>query len=85
MKTQGNVFFGQTGGGSAAVFGPDGRKLSEDLAETEEGMVIADIDLGEIIPVKGFLDVVGYYSRPDLLRLVVDKRENGVVAEDLGE
>lgn len=79
MSVQGSPFFDQAGGGGAAVFGPGGRKISQDLDTTEEGLVVADIDLGDIIPVKGFLDVVGHYSRPDLLRLVVDKREKGPV------
>ncbi|KAL2857067.1 carbon-nitrogen hydrolase [Aspergillus pseudoustus] len=51
---------------------PDGRKLTEDLDETEEGLLIADLDFAEIQKVKAILDVHGHYSRPDLLWLGVD-------------
>ncbi|KAF0325256.1 hypothetical protein GQ607_007583 [Colletotrichum asianum] len=57
------------GGGCACIIAPDGRKLTEDLGEEEEGLVIADIDLDEIMKVKAMLDVHGHYSRPDLLWL----------------
>jgi nitrilase len=66
------ALFNAGGGGSSAIFGPDGRKLSEDLPEEEEGILYASIDLDEILKVKGFLDACGHYSRPDLLWLGVN-------------
>jgi nitrilase len=63
------------GGGSSAIFGPDGRQLSEDMPETEEGIIYANVNLDAILGAKSFLDIVGHYSRPDLLWLGVDKRE----------
>ena len=60
------------GGGFSAVFGPDGRRLSEPIPSTEEGIVYADIDLDDILKARAFLDVCGHYSRPDLLWLGVD-------------
>ncbi|ETS76769.1 hypothetical protein PFICI_12156 [Pestalotiopsis fici W106-1] len=47
------------GGGCAYIIAPDGRIITSDLGEEEEGLLIAD----------------GHYSRPDLLWLGVDNRE----------
>ncbi|KAL4923882.1 carbon-nitrogen hydrolase family protein [Aspergillus undulatus] len=63
------------GGGSSAVFGPDGRRLSTFIPSTEEGIVYADLDFNLIYGAKAFLDVCGHYSRPDLLFLGVEKGE----------
>lgn len=74
------------GGGCAAVIAPDGRKLTADLGEEEEGLVVADCDMSEILKVKAMLDVHGHYSRPDLLWLGVDYREKEQVRpEGMGE
>jgi nitrilase len=69
------------GGGGSAVFGPDGQKLSEDLPAAEEGLVVVDCDYDDLLRNKAFLDVVGHYSRPDLLRLVVDRVEKKCVED----
>ncbi|RDW68214.1 hypothetical protein BP5796_08871 [Coleophoma crateriformis] len=65
---------GGGGGGAAAVFGPDGRKLTKDTDPTFDGLIYFDIDLDKIDAAKTLADPVGHYSRPDLLRLVVDDR-----------
>lgn len=72
MQLKGHPIFGYGGGGCAAVFGPDGRKLSEDLGPHEEGLVVVDLDLSAILAVKSWIDVVGHYS---LMGLVTDSRE----------
>lgn len=83
MQLQGNPLFGQVGGGRAAVFGPDGRKLSEDLDPTVDGMVVVNLDLDLLGVCKSFVDVVGHYSRPDMLRLVVDSREKKPIHHEM--
>lgn len=75
MRTSGGALMNSPGGGSSAIFGPDGRQLSEDVDPTEEGIIYADLDLDSILDVKSLLDVVGHYSRPDLLWLGVDQKE----------
>ena len=51
------------------IFGPDGRPLAKALGAGEEGILYADIDLAMIDFAKQMIDVVGHYSRPDLLSL----------------
>ncbi|OKL62104.1 hypothetical protein UA08_02148 [Talaromyces atroroseus] len=63
---------GGGGGGLAGVFAPDGKKITPDSDPTFDGLVYCDIDLDEIDKAKTLADPVGHYSRPDLLRLVVD-------------
>ena len=75
MDTSKGPLMNRPGGGSSAVYGPDGRQLSQDIPETEEGIIYADVNSDTILGAKSFLDIVGHYSRPDLLWLGVDKRE----------
>ncbi|EFO33823.1 nitrilase, arylacetone-specific [Roseibium sp. TrichSKD4] len=65
-----NIVF--AGGGSAAVFGPDGYRLTDPIPDTEEGLAIAEIDLAMIEGAKVFADPAGHYFRPDVTRLVLE-------------
>ena len=75
----GPLLFSTPGGGCSAVFGPDGRQLTEDLPQTEEGIVYADLDKTMILASRCFADACGHYSRPDLLSLSVNEKSRGVV------
>jgi aliphatic nitrilase len=61
------------GGGFARIYGPDGAPMGNTLEETEEGLVLADIDLGTISLSKSAADPTGHYSRPDVTRLLLNK------------
>ena len=61
------------GGGFARIYGPDGSPLGDALPENEEGLVIADIDLGMISLSKAAADPAGHYARPDVTRLLLNK------------
>ena len=75
MNTGQGALMSTPGGGSSAVFGPDGRQFTKDLPWTEEGILYADLDMDFILATKSFADACGHYSRPDLMWLGVDTTE----------
>ncbi|HEY5658275.1 MAG TPA: carbon-nitrogen hydrolase family protein [Myxococcota bacterium] len=54
--------------GGSAIVAPDGRYLAGPLYG-QEGMLLADLDLGEVAQGRQLLDVAGHYNRPDVFRL----------------
>lgn len=71
--TEGHIMYGKAGGGASAIYGPDGRLLSEPLPPTQEGIIYGDLNLDDCVSAKVYDDVVGHYSRSDLLWLGYDK------------
>lgn len=59
------------GGGFSMIYGPEGTPLVKQPAPGEEVILYADIDLHDKAVAKHNLDIVGHYSRPDLLSLRV--------------
>lgn len=59
------------GGGFTMIYGPDGSELAKPLDSGKEGIVYAEIDIADRDKAKQNLDVIGHYSRPDLLSLCV--------------
>lgn len=63
----------KAGGGFARIFAPDGQSIGTALDETQEGLVLADIDLGLIPLAKAAADPAGHYARPDVTRLLLNR------------
>jgi len=59
--------------GGSAIYGPDGALLAGPLWD-EEGLLTAEIDLGEIERQQFDFDVTGHYARPDVFRFEVNER-----------
>ena len=62
-----------TSGGNSAIVGPNGQYLAGPLPEGE-GILVAEMDLEQIVEAKIVHDVTGHYNRPDLFTLTVDRR-----------
>jgi aliphatic nitrilase len=67
------------GGGYAAIYGPDGASLCAQLAPDQEGLLIAELDLAAIHVAKSVADPAGHYARPDVTRLLLNKRKAAAV------
>ncbi len=74
--------FIQIGGGSSMIFGPDGRELAEYMPETDEGLVIAELDFNAIIMAKSVADPAGHYSKPESTQLLHHKSPLRAVVTD---
>ncbi len=66
--------------GGSCIVDPYGNLIT-DVEYGTERVVMADVDLAEIVRAKYDLDVVGHYSRPDVFSLKVDRRERLPVSD----
>lgn len=67
--------------GNSVVISPKGKILAGPL-EAAEGLLYADLDLGEILEAKRLFDVVGHYARPDVFRFSVKSQMGRQGAQD---
>ncbi len=58
--------------GNSSIIAPNGKVIAGPL-EAEEGILIVDINLQDIIKAKRMFDAVGHYSRPDVFNFNLNK------------
>jgi len=61
--------------GNSCIISPKGEVLAGPM-EAAEGILMAEIDLGQIIEAKRMFDVAGHYARPDVFRFSVNRAED---------
>jgi nitrilase len=59
--------------GGSAILSPLGAYLAGPLFD-QEGILLADLDLAEIVQARFDFDVVGHYARPDVFQLTVNEQ-----------
>ncbi len=67
--------FMKPGGGWSGIIHPWGVDVVEPHTGPTEKIVAAEINLDDIKPVKAIVDGNGHYSRPDVVRMVLDRQE----------
>lgn len=67
--------------GLSGIFGPNGKFLAGPLDPNEEGMVIAEIDVEQIIEAKLHHDIAGNYNRFDVLSLNLNRQPQTAIRE----
>ena len=67
--------------GGSCVAGPDGEWVLEPVTGSES-LSVAEIDHSRVLEERHSLDVVGHYSRPDVTRLVVNRKRQTTVEFD---
>jgi nitrilase len=70
--------------GGSVIVSPLGDVMAGPLFD-EEGILFADLDLGDVARSKMDLDVVGHYARPDIFQLIVNEDPQQQVKSGDGE
>jgi nitrilase len=65
--------------GGSAIVDPEGRVLAGPLMQ-QEGVLVADIDLGATRGPRWILDVAGHYARPDVFQLTINREVREIVS-----
>ena len=62
--------------GASSIISPSGEYLAEPKTDGEEGLIYADVDMGERTLEKATHDILGHYNRFDIFDLTVDRRSH---------
>ena len=62
----------------SVIVDPTGTVIAGPLVR-ERGILIADLDLDDLLPRRRWFDATGHYARPDVFRLLVDDRPKPAV------
>ena len=64
--------------GGSTIISPMGEVLAGPLYD-QEGILFAEVNLGEVVKSKYDFDVVGHYARPDIFQLIVNEEQQDSV------
>ena len=67
--------------GGSCVAGPDGEWILEPVTDSES-LSVVEIDHERVLEERHSLDVVGHYSRPDVTRLIVNRKRQSTAEFD---
>ena len=66
--------------GASVIVNPFGDVLAGPLID-EEGLLVADLDVDDVVRGRYDFDAAGHYSRPDIFTLMVDRGEKSAVTD----
>jgi len=66
--------------GGSCIAGPDGEWIVEPIIN-KEGIIISTIDFNKILEERQNFDSVGHYSRPDVTKLVLNRKRQSIIEE----
>lgn len=73
-KNIGQQSFVKPGGGWSAIVHPFNSYIAGPHVGPEERLLVGEIDLNDLGPVKVWVDAAGHYARPEVLKMTVDRK-----------
>lgn len=67
--------------GGSCIAGPDGEWIIEPVLD-KEGLIFGNLDINRVYEERQNFDVTGHYSRPDVTRLVINRKRQSLIELD---